>query len=91
MPADWTFVMVLALSSQVLGQGLLVYAIGALSPLVVGLTLLTQPAISALVGWLVYGETLRPLDWLGAAAIATALVLVRLPERGLRRLQEQPS
>jgi drug/metabolite transporter (DMT)-like permease len=91
IPADWTFVLILALSSQVLGQGLLVYAIGALSPLVVGLTLLTQPAISALVGWLVYGETLRPLDWIGAAAIATALVLVRLPERGLRRLQEQPS
>ena len=80
---DWTFVLILAISSQVLGQGLLVYAIGALSPLVVGLTLLTQPAISALVGWLVYGETLSPLDWIGALAIAAALVLVRLPERGL--------
>jgi drug/metabolite transporter (DMT)-like permease len=55
-------VFVLALSSQVLGQGLLVYALGSLSPLVVGLTLLTQPAISALVGWLVYGETLGALD-----------------------------
>ena len=53
--------------------------------------LLTQPAISAFVGWAVYGETLRPLDWLGAVAIGTALVLVRLPERGLRRLEEQPS
>ena len=84
IPDDWTFVVVLAISSQVLGQGLLVYAIGALPPLVVGLTLLTQPAISALVGWMVYGETLQPLDWLGAAAIATALVLVRLPQRGLQ-------
>jgi drug/metabolite transporter (DMT)-like permease len=91
IPADWTFVVILALSSQVLGQGLLVYAIGALSPLVVGLTLLTQPAISALVGWLAYGETLSPLDWIGAAAIAAALVLVRLPERGLRTPIEQPS
>jgi drug/metabolite transporter (DMT)-like permease len=53
--------------------------------------LLTQPAISAFVGWAAYGEMLRPLDWLGAAAIGTALVLVRLPERGLRRLEEQPS
>jgi drug/metabolite transporter (DMT)-like permease len=83
-PDNWTFVVVLAISSQVLGQGLLVYAIGALSPLVVGLTLLTQPAISALVGWVVYGETLQPMDWFGAAAIATALVLVRLPQRGLQ-------
>jgi len=91
LPADWTFVIILALSSQVLGQSLLVYAIGSLPPLVVGLTLLTQPAISALVGWLAYGETLSPLDWVGAAAIAAGLVLVRLPQRGLRAPVEQPS
>ncbi|MFL6801927.1 MAG: DMT family transporter, partial [Sphingomicrobium sp.] len=91
IPANWTFVLILALSSQVIGQGLLVYAIGALPPLVVGLTLLTQPAISALVGWLAYRETLSPLDWLGAAAIAAALVLVRLPQRGLRTPAERPS
>jgi drug/metabolite transporter (DMT)-like permease len=89
IPKDWTFVLILALSSQVLGQGLLVYALGSLSPLVVGLTLLTQPAISAFVGWMVYGERLAPLDWIGAAAIAAALVLVRLPAPGLRgRLRE---
>jgi drug/metabolite transporter (DMT)-like permease len=91
IPVDWTFVMILALSSQVLGQGLLVYALGALPPLVIGLTLLTQPAISALVGWLGYGETLSAMDWVGAAAIAAALVLVRLPDRGLRAPAEQPS
>jgi drug/metabolite transporter (DMT)-like permease len=91
IPADWTYVLLLALGSQVIGQGLLVYGIGHVPPLVVGLALLTQPAISAFVGWMAYGETLRPLDWLGAVAIATALVLVRLPQRGLRTLQEQPS
>ena len=91
IPQSWTWVLLLALGSQVIGQGLLVYAIGSVSPLVVGLTLLTQPAISAFVGWMVYGERLRPLDWLGAFAIAAALVLVRLPERGLRVPAEQPS
>jgi drug/metabolite transporter (DMT)-like permease len=89
LPHNWTPVLLLALGSQVLGQGLLVYAIGALPPLVVGLALLTQPAISAFIGWVVYHETLSPLDWLGAAAIALALVLVRLPERGLRGALEQ--
>jgi drug/metabolite transporter (DMT)-like permease len=84
IPDNWTFVLILALSSQVVGQGLLVYAIGSLSPLLVGLTLLTQPAISALVGWWAYGETLSPLDWIGAVAIGAALVLVRMPGRGLR-------
>lgn len=91
VPHDWTALFLLAIGSQVIGQGLLVYAIGSLSPLVVGLALLTQPAISALVGWLAYGEKLRPVDWIGALAIAAALVLVRLPERGLRIAAEQPS
>lgn len=91
IPDDWTFAIILAISSQVIGQGLLVYAIGGLSPLVVGLTLLTQPAISALVGWAVYGETLQPLDWIGAFAIAAALVLVRIPTKDLKPLAEGAS
>lgn len=91
VPADWTAVFVLALGSQVVGQGLLVYAIGALPPLVVGLTLLTQPAISAFIGWTAYGEILTPADWLGALAIGAALVIVRLPVRGLRRAQVEVS
>ena len=91
IPRDWTWVILLAIGSQVIGQGLLVYAIGSLSPLVVGLTLLTQPALSAMIGWLAYGEKLRPFDWLGALAIGVALVLVRLPQRGLRAPVEQPS
>ena len=49
-----------------------------------------EAAISALVGWLAYGETLSPIDWIGAAAIAAALVLVRLPQRGLRAVAVQP-
>jgi drug/metabolite transporter (DMT)-like permease len=91
MPGNWTPVLLLALGSQVLGQGLLVYAIGSVPPLVVGLALLTQPAISALIGWVAYRESLSTLDWLGAAAIAVALVLVRLPERGLRDAGTQPT
>ena len=91
IPRDWTYVFLLALGSQVIGQGLLVYGIGHVPPLIVGLVLLTQPAISAFVGWIAYGETLRPIDFVGALALGAALVLVRLPERGLRRMAEQPS
>ena len=90
-PRDWTPLLIFALSSQVLGQGLLVYSIGTLPPLVVGLGLLTQPAISATIGWLAYGETLSTSDFIGAAAIALALIVVRLPDRGLRASEEPPS
>jgi drug/metabolite transporter (DMT)-like permease len=78
LPHDWTPLVALAVGSQLIGQGLLVYAIGKVPPLVVGLALLTQPAISAAIGWIGYGETLTLRDWLGAAAIAGALVIVRL-------------
>jgi len=82
MPGDWTPLILLALGSQVIGQGLLVYAIGHLSPLVVGLGLLTQPAVASTIGWLIYGERLQPLDILGMVAIGAAMVLVRRPARG---------
>jgi drug/metabolite transporter (DMT)-like permease len=90
-PHDWTPLLIFALSSQVVGQGLLVYSIGTLPPLVVGLALLTQPAISATIGWFVYRETLSATDIIGAIAIAAALVIVRLPDRGLRASTEPPS
>ena len=90
-PHNWTPLLVFALSSQVIGQGLLVYSIGTFPPLVVGLALLTQPAISAAIGWLAYRETLSATDAIGALGIAAALVIVRLPERGLRTIAEQPS
>jgi drug/metabolite transporter (DMT)-like permease len=90
-PHDWTPVLLFALSSQVLGQGLLVFALGNLPPLVVGLVLLSQPAIAALIGWFAYGERLSPVDFVGAAAIAAALILVRLPAPGLRRRLREAS
>ena len=81
MPGDWTPLILLSLGSQVLGQGLLVYSMGHLSPLVVGVALLTQPAMTAVIGWLVYDERLGLADGLGALLICAALVLIRLPAR----------
>ncbi len=81
MPQQWGPVILLALSSQVAGQGLLIYAINWFSPLVLGLSLLLQPAVGALAGWWLYGENLTLLDLLGSVAVAAALILVRLPAR----------
>lgn len=75
--AGWTPIITLAITSQIVGQGLLVYALKHFSPLVVGLALLTQPAIAAAVGWLAFDETLGPLDLLGMTLVSAALVLAR--------------
>jgi drug/metabolite transporter (DMT)-like permease len=81
MPSDWTPLLILSFGSQVVGQGLLVYAVGYLSPVVIGLGLLAQPAAGAAIGHFAYGETFSLADAAGAALIAVALVLIRLPEK----------
>ena len=79
-PTSWWPLVALALLSQVIGQGLLVFSLKHFSPLVVGLTLLTQPAVSVVVGWFAFGEALAPLDLVGMGLVAAALVLARLGE-----------
>ena len=83
IPVDWLPVVLLSISSQLIGQGLLVYAMGHISPVVVGLCFLTQPVVSAAIGWVAYGERLSVADVAGALLICAALVLIRLPGRRL--------
>ncbi len=83
-PHVWWPLIALAFCSQVVGQGLIVFALRHFSALIIGVVLLTQPAISILAGWLAFGETLGPLDALGMALIAAALLLGRLSESGER-------
>jgi drug/metabolite transporter (DMT)-like permease len=76
-PHNWAPVVVLALLSQLIGQGLLVYSLRHFSALVIGLALLTQPAVAVVVGWLVFREALGPLDFAGMVLVSAALVLAR--------------
>ena len=76
-PTHWGPLIGLALCSQVLGQGLMIYALGRFPPLVIGIALLVQPVVAGTVGWLVYGERLGLPDLIGVVMVAVALVLVR--------------
>lgn len=77
-PTDWTPVVGLFISSQLIGQGCLVYALRHFSPLVIGIALLTQPAVAALAGWVSFGEVLTAVDLLGIALVGSALVLAKV-------------
>ena len=83
MPGNWTAIILLSIGSQLIGQGLLVFAMGHLSPIVVGLCFLVQPVASAAIGWAAYDERLTLGDGLGALLVCAALVLIRLPDRKL--------
>lgn len=80
-PQHWWPLVALALGSQVIGQGLLVYALKHFRALVIGLVLLTQPALSVLLGWLAFGERLTGWDLLGMMLVAAALVIARAAPR----------
>jgi drug/metabolite transporter (DMT)-like permease len=82
MPSEWWPLLTLALTSQLIGQGLLVYALKHFRPLIVGLVLLTQPAVSILAGWFAFHEVLTAWDGLGMILVGGALVLARAGERG---------
>ena len=81
MPQNWTPLILLALTSQIVGQGLMIWSLPRFSPLVIGLTLLIQPAVAALTGWVGFGETLSAIDIFGGLMVGAALVLIRLPSR----------
>lgn len=76
-PTAWTPIILLFVTSQLIGQGLMVYSLGHFPPLVIGLALLTQPAVAAVIGYLVFGEILVPLDIIGMLLLGSALVFAR--------------
>ncbi len=80
-PHHWMPLILLALLSQIIGQGLMTYVIGRLRPMLIGISILIQPLIAAVIGWFHYGEAMGPLDIVGAGLIGLALVLVRQPDR----------
>jgi len=82
-PRIWWPLIAMTLGSQIIGQGLILYAVSRLSALAVGLMLLLQPVVAATIGWIVYGERLTLFDLVGAVAIAMALLLVRDAKRPL--------
>lgn len=81
VPGTWWPLFGLALCSQVIGQGLLIFCLRHFSALVFGLALLAQPAIAVALGWLAFGEVLGVVDLVGMILVAAALVLARNSDR----------
>ncbi|MEM1053107.1 MAG: DMT family transporter [Pseudomonadota bacterium] len=79
-PTDWTPIIVLFVTSQLIGQGLMVYSLGHFPPLIIGMTLLTQPAIAAVIGYFAFEEVLSALDVVGMLLLGSALVVARVAQ-----------
>lgn len=73
---------------HVTGQGAIAWALGRLPPAVASVTVLVQPVVAALVGWLLFQEGLTPLQALGGAGVLAGVVIAqraarRPPQSGL--------
>jgi len=73
----WIVLLVLAVGSQVIGQGLITYALAHLPISFSSLSLLMQPLVAALLAWWLFEEVLMALQLFGVAAILSAIVLAR--------------
>jgi drug/metabolite transporter (DMT)-like permease len=78
----WAVLLGLALTAQVLGQGLITVGFAHLPAGYASLMLLLQPVVATLAGWIVLGERLGPRETLGGALLLTGLAIARRrPER----------
>lgn len=76
-PAGWGVLIGLALVCQFAGQSLIAYAVAHLSASFSSVSLLLQPVAAAGFAWLLFGEALATLQWLGAAAVLAGIWLAR--------------
>jgi drug/metabolite transporter (DMT)-like permease len=73
--AGWWPLVALALVSQILGQGLIAFALAHLSASFSSVSLLAQPVVAAVLAWLIIGEDLGPLQALGGLVVLLGIAL----------------
>ena len=63
------------------GQGLLAWAMGRLPTSTASVVVLVQPVVAGLLGWLLFRETIGPLQAAGAAVALAGVVLAQWASR----------
>ena len=62
---------------HVTGQGAIAWALGRLPTATASVVVLVQPAVAALLGWLIFTEAMTPLQGLGALAALAGVALAQ--------------
>ena len=73
----WSVLILLALISHAIGQSLIAYALAHLSAAFSSVTLLVQPALAAILAWLILNEPLGPVQTFGAVIILIGILIAR--------------
>jgi drug/metabolite transporter (DMT)-like permease len=66
---------------HVAGQGSIAWAMGRLPTATTSLVVLVQPAVAAVLGWVIFGEAVGPVEAAGAAVALAGVVLAQWASR----------
>jgi drug/metabolite transporter (DMT)-like permease len=75
--SGWLVVLGLALISQILGQGLIAYAFAHLSASLSSVSLLIQPVMAAIFAWILFGEAISLMQFVGGAIVLAGIWIAR--------------
>ncbi|MBT5927751.1 MAG: DMT family transporter [Verrucomicrobia bacterium] len=73
----WLILFVLALTGQVLGQGLIAYGFAHLPASFSAVSLLFQPLVAAVAAWVLLHESMSLLQMLGGVVILSGIILAK--------------
>ena len=73
----WLAVIALAVICQAFGQGLLIHSLGRLSSGFVAIFLLLEPAIAAILAWMLFSESLSLFNWLAFSVVLAGIYLAK--------------
>jgi drug/metabolite transporter (DMT)-like permease len=73
---------------HVSGQGAIAWALGRLPATVTSVVVLVQPIVAALLGWMLFGEAIAPLQGLAAAVVLAGVVLAQRSAAAARRAKD---
>ena len=73
--SGWAVLVALALMSHVLGQGLVAFGMREAPVGLASILLLAQPIVAAVAAWIVFGETMGPIEAAGVVIVLAGLVI----------------
>lgn len=73
----WVVLLGLAVFSQILGQGLIAYAVAHLPATLSSVSLLVQPVVAALAAWVLFGEAIGAAQLVGGTVVLAGIWIAR--------------
>ncbi|QFY77463.1 EamA family transporter [Alcaligenes faecalis] len=76
-PKGWLTIFALAIFSQLLGHGLMAYALKYVDVVLASISTLAKPVVAIMLGYVFFNEKLLPLQWLGVLTVLFGIAWYR--------------